>query len=64
MDERQLKGLCYNCDDKYFPGHKCKEKNLFMAIFEDILEEDVETPFVSKSPESTDITPPSDPPKV
>jgi hypothetical protein len=24
MDECQLKGLCYNCDDKYFLGHKCK----------------------------------------
>jgi hypothetical protein len=22
MVECQLKGLCYNCDDKYFPGHK------------------------------------------
>jgi hypothetical protein len=32
MVERQLKGLCYNCDDKYFPGHKCKEQNIFMAI--------------------------------
>jgi hypothetical protein len=64
MDERQLKGLCYNCDDKYFLGHKCKEQNLFMAISEDISEEDVETPFVSESPESTDITPPSDPPEV
>jgi hypothetical protein len=39
MDERQLKGLCYNCDDKYFLGHKCKEKNLFMAISEDVSEE-------------------------
>jgi hypothetical protein len=36
MAERQLKGLCYNFDDKYFPGHKCKEQNLFMAISEDI----------------------------
>jgi hypothetical protein len=36
MVECQLKGLCYNCDDKYFPGHKCKEQNPFMAIFEDI----------------------------
>jgi hypothetical protein len=44
MAERQLKGLCYNCDDKYFPGHKCKEQNLFMDIFEDIQEEDVDTP--------------------
>jgi hypothetical protein len=64
MDERQLKGLCYNCDDKYFSGHKCKEKNIFMPISEDISEEDVETPLVSESPESTDITPLSDPPEV
>jgi hypothetical protein len=64
MDERQLKGLCYNCDEKYFPGHKCKEKNLFMAISEEISEEDEETPSMSESPESTDITPPSDPPVV
>jgi hypothetical protein len=64
MVERQLKGLCYNCDDKYFPGHKCKEQTLFMAISEDISEEDIETPLVSKSPETPDITPPSDPPEV
>ena len=64
MVERQLKGLCYNRDDKYFLGHKCKEQKLFMAIFEDILEEDIETPIVSESPETTNITPPLDPPKV
>jgi hypothetical protein len=33
MVEHQLKGLFYNCDDKYFPRHKCKEYKLFMAIF-------------------------------
>jgi hypothetical protein len=64
MVEHQLKGLCYNFDDKYFPGHKCKEQNLFMAMFEDISEEAVETPLVFESPEITDITPPSDPPEV
>jgi hypothetical protein len=64
MVECQLKGLCYNCDDKYFLGHKCKEHNLFMAISEEILEEYEETPSMSESPESTDITPPLDPPKV
>jgi hypothetical protein len=64
MDECHLKGLCYNCDEKYFPGHKCKEQNLFMAISEDISEEDVETPLVSESPEITDINPPSDPPEA
>jgi hypothetical protein len=64
MAEFQLKGLCYNCDDKYFPGHKCKEPKIFMAISEDISEEDVETPLVPDSLEITDITPPSDPPEV
>jgi hypothetical protein len=64
MAKRQLKGLCYNCDEKYFLGHKCKEKNIFMAISEDILEEDVETPLVFESPEIHDITPPLDPLEV
>jgi hypothetical protein len=62
MDERQLKGLCYNYHEKYFLGHKCKEQNIFVAISEDISKEDVETPLVSESPESIDITHPSDPP--
>ena len=35
-----------------------------MAIYENISEEDVETPLVSDSPEITNITPPLDPPKV
>jgi hypothetical protein len=64
MAKRQLKGLCYNCDDKYFPGQKCKEQKLFMAISEDIQEEDVDTPPVPESPEIFDIIPPSDPPEV
>jgi hypothetical protein len=64
MDEHQLKGLCYNYDDKYFSGHKCKEQNIFMAISEDISEEDVETPLVLESTETTDINPPSNPPEV
>jgi hypothetical protein len=64
MDERQLKGLCYNCGDKYFLGHKCKEQNIFMAISEEISEEDEETPSMYESLKSTYITPPLDPPEV
>jgi hypothetical protein len=64
MVEGQLKGLCYNCDDKYFPGHKCKEQNLFMSISKDIQEEDVDNSPMPKSPEISEINPPSDPPKV
>ena len=29
MDERRVKGLCFNCDSKYSKGHKCGEKKLF-----------------------------------
>jgi hypothetical protein len=64
MAKCKLKGFCYNYDDKYFPGHKCKEQNLFMAISEEISEEDGETPSMFESPESTDINPPLDPPEV
>jgi hypothetical protein len=64
MVECQLKGVCYNCDDKYFFGHKCKEQNLFMAISEDVSEDDVEAPLVVESPKPIEITPPSDPLKV
>eukprot|EP00253_Pinus_taeda_P026929 PITA_26929 len=29
MAERRKRGLCYYCDEKYSPGHKCKEPKLF-----------------------------------
>eukprot|EP00253_Pinus_taeda_P029117 PITA_29117 len=29
MAERRKKGLCYYCDEKYSPGHKCKEPKFF-----------------------------------
>nr|GEW84268.1 transposon Ty3-G Gag-Pol polyprotein [Tanacetum cinerariifolium] len=28
--ERREKGLCYYCDDKYTPGHKCNKPQFFM----------------------------------
>ena len=61
MAECQLKGLCYNCDEKYFLGNKCKEQKLFMAIYEDVFEEEIETPPVEELLRPNDITPPSDP---
>lgn len=30
MDERRKKGLCYNCDEKWRPGHKCRNAKLFL----------------------------------
>jgi hypothetical protein len=64
MVECQLKGLCYNCDEKYFPGHKCKEQNIFMAMTEDVSEEEAVVSPVDELPPPSDLTPPSDPPEV
>jgi hypothetical protein len=64
MYERQLKGLFYNCDEKTFLWHKCKEQKLFMAISEDVPEEDV-TVHLVKEPSLPDATQePTDPPEV
>jgi len=30
MKERRDKGLCYNCDDKWNPTHKCKFPKLYL----------------------------------
>lgn len=30
MEERKKKGLCYNCDEKRGPGHKCKNAMLYL----------------------------------
>ena len=30
MEERRKKGLCFNCDEKFQPGHQCKLAKLFL----------------------------------
>jgi hypothetical protein len=64
MVEWKLKGICYNCDDKFFPGHKCKEHKLFMAILEDVSDEYVEVSPEAYLLQMDDIMLPSNPPKV
>jgi hypothetical protein len=61
MVEHQLKGLCYNCDEKYFSKHKCNEQNLFMVVTKDISKEDVVVPPVEELPFPSELTPPFDP---
>jgi hypothetical protein len=39
MVECHLKGVGYNCDEKYFPGHQCTKQKCFMAISEDVYDE-------------------------
>ncbi|XP_058078836.1 uncharacterized protein LOC131227133 [Magnolia sinica] len=40
MKERRAKGLCYNCDDKWGPGHKCKSARLFIMEWADSEEDE------------------------
>nr|XP_023885311.1 uncharacterized protein LOC111997457 [Quercus suber] len=37
MDDRRKKGLCYNYDEKWGPGHKCKSVKLFLLEGIDII---------------------------
>jgi hypothetical protein len=64
MVEHQLKDLCYNCDDNYFPWNKCKEQNIFMAMTKDVSEEEVDVSHVPKLPPLADTNPPFDPLEV
>lgn len=43
MKERRDKGLCYNCDDKWHPGHKCKSTKLFLMEPQLLVEECVDS---------------------
>jgi len=57
MAELHKQGLCYYCDEKYSPGHKCREEKFFQidasASSEDILSDEappsnhVEAPVVN-----------------
>nr|KYP47145.1 hypothetical protein KK1_031245 [Cajanus cajan] len=51
MLARREKGLCYNCDDKFSPGHKCKAR-FFLLVSVDDEDEDsrVESPRLETVP--------------
>lgn len=35
MQERRAQGLCFNCDEKFFAGHKCQGKQFLMLLVDD-----------------------------
>ena len=39
MQKRRAQGLCFNCNDKFNPGHRCQAPQL--TILENIVQEDV-----------------------
>lgn len=42
FDEKRAMGLCFGCDEKYFWGHVCTKKQLYMIELEDEEDEFVE----------------------
>jgi hypothetical protein len=35
LADRRSKGLCFNCDEKFFRGHRCKKLFKIEAIYEE-----------------------------
>jgi hypothetical protein len=35
VQERRAIGLCYNCDEKFIPGHKCSTSRFLLLLIED-----------------------------
>jgi len=45
LDERRAKGLCFLCDEKFIPGHRCRNKKVYSLCIlddEDVAEEEVQ----------------------
>lgn len=52
MDERRAKGLCFWCDERFVPGHKCRNRRLYSLCIvdddgDDMEEETMEVPSLS-----------------
>ncbi|KAL0423984.1 UNVERIFIED_CONTAM: hypothetical protein Sradi_0933200 [Sesamum radiatum] len=37
LQERRTKGVCFNCDEKFGPGHRCKAKQFMLLLLDDPL---------------------------
>lgn len=48
MQRMREKGLCFNCNDRFTPGHKCKTPQLF--LIEGGEDEEKEGDFKNKAP--------------
>ncbi|CAJ2679012.1 unnamed protein product [Trifolium pratense] len=43
-DERRAQGLCFHCDEKFVPGHKCKTPKFLLLVVDDEEYVDIEEP--------------------
>ncbi|XP_043725460.1 uncharacterized protein LOC122672017 [Telopea speciosissima] len=56
MQSRRERGLCYNCDERFVAGHRCKTRQLFIMDYEDMVINDV-APEPDDPPDSPDPDP-------
>ncbi|GJT16234.1 reverse transcriptase [Tanacetum coccineum] len=54
MAARREKGLCFNCDEIFSPGHRCKSKQFLCLLVEEQLLEEQASPSAIESTEPTD----------
>ncbi|KAE8665795.1 hypothetical protein F3Y22_tig00112528pilonHSYRG00009 [Hibiscus syriacus] len=47
--ERRLKGLCYNCKEKYGPGHICKGPQFLLLVVDEEEQSDIQHPELPQS---------------
>lgn len=56
LTERKQKGLCFYCDQKYEPDHRCQKKKLFVLLgdetIEDLKEEELASIWEDSCPET------------
>lgn len=56
LQSRRAQGLCYRCDEKFSPGHKCKKKELSVLVTQvNEEEEDVGDNESEEEPETEEI---------
>ncbi|OMO91420.1 Retrotransposon gag protein [Corchorus capsularis] len=51
FDEKRAKGLCFWCDEKYTPGHKCGKRQLYIV---ELTEDDEEEQLLEEPQEESD----------
>lgn len=56
MQKRREKGLCFNCDEKFVPGHKCKTKQAFLIELNVSDNEDTEESTSDSQQETAEIS--------
>lgn len=56
LQDKRDRGVCYRCDDKWGPGHRCEKKELSVLLIDEEDEEEESEHHDTGHPESTELT--------